>query len=647
MNVITVLGAGEMGHGLAELAAMYGYDVWMYDIEQKFLDRGMERIRWSLGKLVENQQLGKDESEEALGRIRTTTDLKEAVGTADLVIEAIPEDLELKKKVFAQVDAMAPPKAVLASNTSGLSITAMAAATKRPGKVVGMHFFNPAILMPLVEIVRGRNSSDDAIALARAVASSLAKVVIVCRKDVPGFITSRTIAPYMYEAAWIHHEEGVPTEVIDSAMRFQVGFPMGPFELADQVGLDVLYHAGKGQDIPVPPPIEALVKQGQFGKKTGRGFYDYKGEKPAITPDQGKDFDVLRILAPVVNEAARLVEWGVAWPREIDAAMRLGTAFPKGPLKLADEYGLDTIVEALEKAKRYDPVPILVYKVAIGELGTKAGIGFYQYGKEEKPLEFETILVEKNADGYATLTLNRPDRLNTINPQLIEEMDRALDALGRDEEVRALVIRGAGGRAFSAGADLTAFSDIDKSYKVWRNSRRWHEVFRRLERFPKPTVAAIDGYCFGGGCEMAISCDFRIASRKSKMGQTEITLGLIPGAGGTLRITRLLGLAKAKELVLLGSRLTAEEAERIGLITKVVDDAAFEEEVAAFAKKLAAGPPIAMRLAKALLTEGAETPLDAAMEMEALAFGTVTGTEDIFEGLDAFMNKRPPKFKGQ
>jgi enoyl-CoA hydratase/3-hydroxyacyl-CoA dehydrogenase len=650
VRTIAVIGAGEMGHGLAELAALSGYDVTMRDIKQEYLDRGMERILWSLDRLVEKQQLTKEQAEAILGRVRPTLDLKEAVAHADLVIEAVLEDLDLKKKVFAELDEHAPEHAVLASNTSGLSITAMARATKRPGKVVGMHFFNPPVIMDLVEIVRGEDTSDETVALAEAVARSFKKTPIVVRKDVPGFITTRIIAQYLNEGAWIHHEEGVAKEDIDAAMKFRVGFPMGPFELADQVGIDLLYHAQKKAGMAVPPPFEERAKAGKFGKKTGEGFYTYaEGEKPRISPDRGKDFDVLKILAPTINEAARLVEMDVASPEEIDKAMRLGTAFPKGPLALADEIGLEKVVAALEGHGRHEPVALLREKVARGEVGVASGKGFYDHGKEEEAkTSYETILVERDAETkVATLTLNRPDRLNTLTPEMVEEIDQALVELGRDDDVRCLVIQGAGEKAFCAGADITAFQDVDKSHKIWRFSRRIQEVFSRLEDLPKPTVAAIDGYAYGGGCELSLACDFRLASMRSKIGQTEITLGLIPGAGGSQRLIRLLGLARAKELVMLGSRLTAEEAASIGLVTRAVDNDAFDENVSAFAAKLAAGPPVALRLAKYLLNKGGDASLDAALEMEALGFGIVTSTEDIFEGISAFLSKREPKFKGE
>jgi enoyl-CoA hydratase/3-hydroxyacyl-CoA dehydrogenase len=348
----------------------------------------------------------------------------------------------------------------------------------------------------------------------------------------------------------------------------------------------------------------------------------------------------------MINEAAELVALDVASPAEIDEAMRLGTAFPKGPLATADELGIDVVVTGL-KDNRARPAKILEDMVARGDLGTKTGRGFYEHKAGGVGMNFETLLVSRDeATHVATIAINRPDRLNTISPQVFDEIEKALAELERDESVRCLVVTGAGDRSFSAGADLTSFSDISKAFKVWQFSRRGEEVMSRLANFSKPTIAAINGHCFGGGLELALACDFRIAAKRAKLGQTEVNLGLVPGAGGTQRLVRMLGQAKAKELVLLGTRLTSEEAATIGLVTKTVENEAFASEVREFAGRLARQAPIAIRLAKMLLNRGGDTPMDVALEMEAMAFGLVASTDDIYEGIQAFMEKREPKFKG-
>ena len=645
---LAVIGAGEMGHGIAELAALHGHEVAMRDVKQELLDRGMERIRWSLGKLVEKNQIRPEQRDEVLARIRVTTDLAQATRDAAIVIEAIFEDLDLKKRVFRELDRAAPKDAILASNTSALPITNMARATKRPHKVVGMHFFNPPMLMPLVEVIRADTTDDATLEAAVGLAKSLGKTVVVVKKDVPGFITTRVLGPYFEEAAWIHDTERVPIETIDAAMRFRAGFPMGPFELADQVGIDVLHHLIKNANRPVPRSVQTLIDEKKFGRKVDEGYYSYKGGRPTLRPEMGSGFDPIRILAPMINEAAELVALDVASPAEIDEAMRLGTAFPDGPLAMADKVGVDTVLSALRDHPRSKPAAILSEMVARGDLGAKSGKGFYQHRMQGEMMTQGTLLIAKDpATHVATITINRADRLNTLTPEFFEDLDRALGELRADETVRCLMITGSGDRAFSAGADLTSFTEVSKAFKVWRSSRRSQEVFLRLANFPKPTVAAINGHCFGGGLELALACDFRIAAKRARLGQTEVNLGLVPGAGGSQRLVRILGQAKAKELVMLGSRLTADEAASLGLLTKAVENEAFAAEVRGFSERLAKQAPIAIRLAKVLLNRATDTPIDASLEMEAMAFGLVTSSEDVFEGLQAFLEKREPKFKGE
>src|SRR5256884_9157216 len=227
-------------------------------------------------------------------------------------------------------------------------------------------------------------------------------------------------------------------------MRFRAGFPMGPFELADQVGVDVLHHLIMNAHRPMPRSVQDLVDRKKLGHKVGEGFYAYKEGRPKLTPEMGQAFDPIRILAPMISEAAELVAMDVASPSEIDEAMRLGTAFPKGPLAMADDVGIDVVVAALKDIKDAKPAKILEEMVSRGDLGVKSGKGFYEHGSGGDTMTYETLLVAQDpATQGATVTINRPDRLNTLSPQVFEELDKALSVLG-DDGGRCVIVSGAG-----------------------------------------------------------------------------------------------------------------------------------------------------------------------------------------------------------
>jgi len=258
---------------------------------------------------------------------------------------------------------------------------------------------------------------------------------------------------------------------------------------------------------------------------------------------------------------------------------------------------------------------------------------------------YESIIVKKE-QSVGWLTLNRPHRLNTLTSEMIDEMNLALNDFEADKEIKCIVITGTGDKAFSAGADVTAFTGVTPATAV-EGSSKGQALLTRLEKIGKPVIASLNGYALGGGLEIASACDFRIASEDAQLGQPEINLGLIPGWGGTQRLVRLVGLARAKEMIMLGDRISAEEAARIGLVNKVVPKAKLLEETAAFAKRLADGPPVALRLAKETVGFGTQVPLDIGLKLEAEALGIALSTKDIMEGVSAFMSKRKPEFKGK
>ena len=279
---VGVVGAGAMGNGIAQVAAQIGCEVVLRDIEDSFVERAMKNIEGFLSKSVDKGKLKAEEKDAILGRIKGTTDMSD-LKDVDMVIEAVIEDLELKKSVFKELDEVCRPEIVLASNTSSMSITEIATATKRPDKVCGMHFFNPVPLMRLVEVIRGYSTSDETIAITTDFAKKMGKITVEVKKDSPGFIVNRCMVPHFLEAIKIVEEGIASMEDVDTAVKAGLNYPMGPFELMDMSGIDIAYFVtdyfykelNKESKWVLPNLLKTLFRAGKLGRKTGAGWYDY------------------------------------------------------------------------------------------------------------------------------------------------------------------------------------------------------------------------------------------------------------------------------------------------------------------------------------------------------------------------------------
>ncbi|QFU81326.1 3-hydroxyacyl-CoA dehydrogenase/enoyl-CoA hydratase family protein [Natronorubrum aibiense] len=644
---IAVLGAGNMGHGIAEVTAMAGYDVSMRDIKPEFVEDGYDAIAWSLEKLEEKDRL--DESaDEILSRIETTTDLEAAVANADLVIEAAPENLELKHDIFSDLERYTDEETLLATNTSSLPISDIADVVDTPERVLGLHFFNPPVKMDLVEVIYGERTSDDAAEAGSEWVESIDKTPIYVRKDVRGFVVNTIVGPFIGEPAWMVSDGEATIRQADAAMVHQRGYPMGPFELGDLTGIDVGYHVRKEAGDAIPPIMEEKVEAEALGQKTGTGYYEYEnGDGADYERGDGEGFDTLRVEARMINRAAYLVGEDVATPEAVDTGVQLGLGFPEGICRRADKIGLERVLEKLETLHestgddRFEPHPYLEDLVEAGNTGEDAGAGFYEYDSDDGELDSYHHLNVALEDGVLQVELDRPSRMNALSSDLLEEIDDLFSTVDTDD-VRCATIEGAGDRAFSAGADIGGFAGAEPT-----DLMDVTPAFETVNDFPRPVVAKIDGFCLGGGLELALACDLRLATERSTFGAPEITLGLIPGGGGTQRLLRLLGETRAKELVFRGNHIDADRAEDWGLINRSVDRDEFDETVDEFVDDLRTGPPIGLEVAKKVMNEGTDASLDAAIAMESQGFGLLASTEDVLEGTTAFAEDREPEFEGK
>jgi len=285
---VTVLGAGLMGHGIAQVAAQVGgYEVSLLDVKQEFLDRGLSMVKGSLAKFVAKGTLTQKQADAVFAKIHPTLNLNEAVSGSDLIIEAASEDPKLKLDLFKNVSDLIEGDAVFASNTSSISITLLGGATKHPENVCGMHFFNPPQLMPLVEIVKGRKTSEETVQFVKETSKKMGKETVLCRKDSPGFIVNRILVPALNEAVFLVQEEVADPEDIDKALKLGLNWPMGPLRLLDYVGLDttlnitqVFINEFQDSKYRPPPLLREMVRAGLLGRKSGKGFYDWSGEGP-------------------------------------------------------------------------------------------------------------------------------------------------------------------------------------------------------------------------------------------------------------------------------------------------------------------------------------------------------------------------------
>jgi enoyl-CoA hydratase/3-hydroxyacyl-CoA dehydrogenase len=355
MKKVSVIGAGHMGHGIAEVALLSGYFVSLYDIEKEIITKGKSLIDWSLKKFVEKSQITEKKYEKLLNNLEITIDFKKAAKNSILCIEAVPEKLELKKEIFRKLDKFSPRNAILASNTSTMSITEIGNVTQRPDKVVGLHFPPPPVLARVIEIVRGDETSDNTIKFALNFVKKTGKEAIIS-KDSPGFICNRIMAPSMLLIQlMLDRKEYSPTKIDAAALN--MGMIMGPYELLDYIGLDILHDSSKyfterlSKDYSPVPTISRLVKENKLGRKTGEGIYKWRseGRRPVIDRSDPADFDIMDLMRVQINEAAKVLEEGVATADDIDLGMKLHYHNPWGPFELAEQMDLDELAKFLDK----------------------------------------------------------------------------------------------------------------------------------------------------------------------------------------------------------------------------------------------------------------------------------------------------------
>ncbi|MCD6490904.1 MAG: NAD(P)-binding domain-containing protein [Candidatus Korarchaeota archaeon] len=582
---VTILGAGTMGRGIAQIFAAHGFNVWLVDVRKDALENAKKRITESLKERF-LYGLIKEDPNTIISRIHFTQDVKDAVINSDFVIEAVPEVLGVKKSVLKTIDKIAPSNLIIASNTSGLSISKLASFTRREDKFIGMHFLNPPLTMQLVEITKGDNTSDETVNIIMELTRKIGKEPVLIKKDFPGAIVNNIIGMIFLQAFWPVASNEHKVEEIDASYRFKGGFPAGPFEVMDLIGLDVInssfvpsmkYLIGSKFDF-IAEMIKKLVNTNKLGVKTGEGFYKYPEPgvfiNQPLTRREGLKVSFVEFYALPINSAVNLLAKEISSKEEIDKAFRLGYLYPIGIFELADTIGIDVIVNKLNELKNkrsislYEPHEILKEMVKDGRLGIKVGEGFYKYSvKKEQRNKIAIRREEEN------LWLIFNDLL-VSNRDLINELENIL--LEDTKDVKMIIF----------DVDNTSIRS-SLPQKIDKDAvNRYKELIETLRQIKIPKIAILKGRFFNESLLFSLLADIRIADIYSTFGFLGYPREEISEIRGNL--VPFIGLTNSNELLMNERVIGSIEAFDIGLVNMVGFTDELEFLARSYARKISA-----------------------------------------------------------
>ena len=544
---VAIIGAGNMGSGIAQKSAQERFDVQMVDREQEWVDRGHGIVSEFLKEAEERRIFNSRQIEQIKSRITGVVGTENVDPSTDLVIEAVFEDFDIKKAVFETLNDVCDSHTILASNTSSLSVDKLASSTGRPDRFVGLHFFYHPAKNRLVEVIPAAESSERSIKLVEQYCKSMGKVVIVC-KDRPGFVVNRFFVPWLNEACKLLEEGVGSTAQIDSVARTAFNIGMGPFALMNLTGPPIALHS-----------TDYLAKQldtpRYIGTDSLRNLVE-GGRLWEITDDEECDEDTKRIiserlLGQVFSVSAQIVEEEVCSMEDVDRGAKVGLRWAKGPFEIANEIGVS---EASRMALNYSQM---------------AEIELPRWFSDRTE-EFEFSYVDLTIEGeIARVRLNRPEAMNALNVSLVSQLGKIMDQINSRGDVSTVVFEGAG-KAFVAGADVKFFVDKlrDDSFQdIYEFTSHGHDVFNSIEKCEKTTIALTTGLALGGGLELALSCDYRIGTRRTQFRFPETSIGIYPGLGGTQRTARICGVECARYAVLAGNFLDSSTALDLGPVS--------------------------------------------------------------------------------
>jgi enoyl-CoA hydratase/3-hydroxyacyl-CoA dehydrogenase len=675
INKIAVIGAGNMGSGIAQKMAQEGLHVVLVDIDEEFVERGLNTIRQMLKEAVERKILTAENVHDILSNIIGTCDF-EMVADADLVIEAVFEDKQVKFDLFAKLDKICSQKTILATNTSSFYVREFAEKTSRPDRFVGLHYFYHPAKNRLLEIIPHEKTSKETIEKSLLAARLHGKTAIVV-KDAPGFAVNRFFVPFLNEAARMLEEgmANIPTLEEAAKQAFKIG--MGAFELMNVTGIPIAVHASTTLGNELGPFYATPdILKAQMEKKED---WDLKGDVDKSRLPEAKD----RFYGVCLGVAAALVDEGVASIEDTDRGAKIGLRWLMGPFEIMNNIGIEKTYKAVQAITQKYPdfkMPKILEKQ--NELG--------------KPFAFNFVDLEIKGP-IAYITLNRPEAMNALNETVVAQIAAQFDEAEKDSNVTAIVIQGAG-KAFGAGADIKWFVDkikADKITDIVEFTRKGHELLLKIENSEKLTIAQLDGLSLGGGSELALACQAIIATPAGSMGFPETGIGIFPGLGGMLRMARFTGPELAKYYVFTGAPISAEDAQALGIITRLVATAEVDSTISALVSegkpdkyrpreipevfkplarvcssenvaRLLAGKqpegipddlaaktakiigykaPLALKLADEIIDQQISKSIGEAVEIELGRTKEIFSTADALEGLSS-LGRKKPEYKG-
>jgi len=673
---IGVIGAGNMGSGIAQKIIQEGIPVVMVDIKEAFVQKGVDTIKNMLAQGVERKIFTGQQVEEIVGRLTATTDMNQ-LADADLVIEAVFEDKAVKTEVFKKLDAICEPKTILATNTSSYYVKDFTNAISRPDRFVGYHYFYHPAKNRLLEIIPHDGTSEETMEKAVLAAKLHAKTAIVV-KDAPGFAVNRFFVPFLNEAVRLLEEGVADIATIEEAAKrgFKIG--MGPFELMNVTGVPIALHAATtlGNELgSFYAPAQML--KAQVDKKEN---WSLEGEVAESRVQPVID----RLYGVCLGVAAALVDEGVASIEDTDRGAKIGLRWIQGPFEIMNQIGIATTCDLVEAIAAKYP-DFKTPRLLIQQKGKGA------------PFAFQFVDLEVK-EGIAYITINRPEAMNALNEATVEQLDARFAEAQADPQAKAIVLQGAG-KAFVAGADIRYFVKNIKAGRIddiVAFTRRGHELLLKIENASKPTIALLDGLSLGGGSELALACQAIVATPAGSLGFPETGIGIYPGLGGMLRLALQVGPDLAKYYVFTGDTISATSADSLGLLARMIKPAEVDQAIrdlvnqgvpdknrsrelpaaaqalahlcagdnakglltgqqpqaddadlaAKTVKKIGYKAPLALKVANEIIDRQVGQPIAAAVEIELARLNEIFATADALEGLTSLGRKRP-EYKGK